>query len=367
MNSSAIRIADLAQHMLGDQPLDARGGYRFDSCRIEVRGNTPEVIQRLDTYFADFRDPAAVGAADITVTAVEAATAELDLDFAVKPPDPGKTKIKEEYIDAADGRIVRKRLTGMIFLFGGEQHLAYGPCLENDNQLINFINNRFIQWTLDRGWLLCHAAAVARGRDGLALAGFSGMGKSTLALELMRRELTFISNDRLMIQRGADGLRMLGVAKLPRVNPGTVLNNPALAPVMAPAERERVAGLAPDALWALEQKYDVWLDRCFGPGRFRLDANMRGLLMLNWQLDGGPLRIRPVSLAERADLLGAFSKSVGLFYDPEQGAAPPDFSPQVYLEVMADCPVFELSGGVDFARAADAGLALLETGSMPEG
>lgn len=367
MSPSAIRIADLAQRLQGDQPLDARGGYGFAGCRIEVRSNAPEVIRRLDAYFADFRDPAAVGAADIIVTAVEAAAAELDLDFAVKPPDPGKSKIKEEFIDAADGRIVRKRLTGMVFAFGGGHHLAYGPCLENDNQLINFINNRFIQWTLDRGWLLCHAAAVARGRDGLAMAGFSGMGKSTLALELMRRELTFVSNDRLLIQRGAGGLRLRGVAKLPRVNPGTVLNNPALAPVMEPAERERAAGLGPQALWALEQKYDVWLDRCFGPGRFRLDAGMRGLLMLNWQLDGGPLRIRRVALAERPDLLGAFSKSVGLFYDPEPGAAPPDWSPQAYLAVMADCPVFELSGGVDFARAADAGLAFIETGRMPEG
>ena len=68
----------------------------------------------------------------------------------MKTPDPGKTKIKEEYVDLDDGRIVRKRLTGMLFVFGGGQNVAVGPCGANLNQVINFINNRYIEWLLCR-------------------------------------------------------------------------------------------------------------------------------------------------------------------------------------------------------------------------
>lgn len=41
-------------------------------------------------------------------------------------PDPGKSKVKEEYADFPDGRLVRKRLTGMVFVFGEGDHLAMG-------------------------------------------------------------------------------------------------------------------------------------------------------------------------------------------------------------------------------------------------
>ena len=65
-------------------------------------------------------------------------------------------------------------------------HAAVGPCLANDNQIVNFINNRLIEVRLRAGDLLFHAAGVARNGRGLALAGFSGAGKSTLALAIMR-------------------------------------------------------------------------------------------------------------------------------------------------------------------------------------
>ena len=90
-------------------------------------------------------------------------------------------------------------------MFGGGRNLAIGPCLENSNQVINFVNNRFIEWSVRRGSLLCHAAAVSQGERGISFAGFSGMGKSTLALKTMGQGLSFVSNDRLLISRGEGG------------------------------------------------------------------------------------------------------------------------------------------------------------------
>jgi HprK-related kinase B len=335
----------------------------FADCHIEVVSNSRRLLEKLAYYFKDFvQSP--VTKPQMRVVAIEAPAPSWNLQYIVKQPDPGKTKIKEEYVDFADGRLVHKRLTGMVFLFGNGRHLAYGPCVENDNQVVNFINNRFIQHSLDHGYLLGHAAGVDLDGRGLALAGLSGRGKSTLALEIMRLGTRFVSNDRLMVRRHDASLSMLGVAKLPRINPGTILANEALATVMPDEDREQAAKLSGDDLWKLEQKYDAFIDQCFGPGRFVLSSAMTGLVVLTWEREGGPLRVVEATLAKRRDLLGAFMKSVGLFYEDEPSAPAADFTESAYLEVLGDCPVFEFTGGVDFKAGAAACLRFLESGEM---
>ena len=65
------------------------------------------------------------------------------------------------------------------------------------------------------------------------MAGFSGAGKSTLALHVMSLGATFVSNDRVMVAEtpanDSGAPMMYGVAKHPRINPGTAMNNPDLA------------------------------------------------------------------------------------------------------------------------------------------
>ncbi len=348
------------REMAGSLFLDF-GGYV-----TEVRSNSEELLDSLGEYFRDFRTNGEPQPHTI-IHALEGPAPEpsvLGVEFTIKEPDPGKTKVKEEYVQLPDGRAVRKRLTGMLFVFGEGVNVVLGPCRENDNQVVNFINNRFIEWTLDQGSLLFHAAGVAKGEKGMAFAGFSGMGKSTLALHVMRLNADFVSNDRLMVERSAKGdpktgLVMYGVAKMPRINPGTVLHNPSLAPVMDEDERDRFAAMPENELWTLEHKYDAFIDECFGEGRFRLAAPMSCLVLLNWKRDGGELIVNQVDLSRRDDLLPAFMKSPGLFYRPGDSTVP-DFSEDAYLELLKNCPVFELSGGVDFERAAEKCVALLE-------
>jgi len=325
-------------------------------CRIRLCSNSPELLAQLDAYFGSF--VAGPGPVDVVLTALETESPSVPLDLQVKQPDPGKDKVKEEYADLPGGRLVRKVLTGMVFLFGQDVNLAVGPCEANPNQVVNFINNRYIEHKMNQGCLLGHSAAVAHLRDGrmrgLALAGFSGAGKSTLAMHVMSRGALFVSNDRLLVRENGTGLSMFGVAKLPRINPGTALNNPDLHSVVPHGDRQRFQDLEEGDLWELEHKYDVFLDKCFGEGRFVLTAPMHGLVVLNWQRGAGESSIRFVKASSRPDLLPAFMKAAGLFYLPPDGAgAWSDPGLEQYTALLTRCDLVEITGGVDFDRAAD--------------
>ncbi|MBI5179732.1 MAG: HprK-related kinase B [Nitrospinae bacterium] len=339
----------------------------FGGCLIEVRSNSHQLVDILADYYANFLNKGSGGNADIIVHAIEGNPPEGGLKYTLKAPEPGKAKIKEEYVDFPDGRIVRKRLTGMVFMFGQQRNVAIGPCITNNNQVINFINSRYIQWQMRIGGLLSHAAGVVYKGRGMALAGMAGAGKSTLALHIMSRGTDFVSNDRLVLRRSGTKLMMYGLPKLPRINPGTALNNPHLKNVIPPEDRAKFAALPPDELWKLEHKYDADIDACFGKGRFRLSADMFSLVLLNWERNGGPAVFRKVNLNERPELMAAFMKSVGLFFDEEEMDETPDFSPDAYLRLLGHCPVLEISGGIDFGTAADTCVEFLRTGDLPEG
>jgi HprK-related kinase B len=354
---------ELAEAVKSACPADRRLFLDLGGCLIRVDSSTNALNDALADYFKEFLSDE--GDPRIVVSAHEAPAPGCDLAFNVKQPDPGKTKIKEEWIDLPDGRMVRKRLTGMHFLFGRGENVAVGPCLENANQVINFVNNRFIEWKLNRGGFLGHAAGVRSGERGISLAGFSGAGKSTLALHLMSKGTTFVSNDRIMVEADGDGLVMYGVAKQPRINPGTALNNPDLHCIVEPDLREKFLAMPQDELWKREHKYDALIDECYGPGRFELGSPMDALVILNWRRDGSPMRAALVDPAERKDLLPAFMKSTGLFYLPDDPARRDDPSVEAYADLLAQTNLIEISGGVDFDRASDVCLHFMETGRLP--
>lgn len=359
MTPADIGCRSLIQAFRDDYPAEQSLSVRFGSCRIRVKTNRSDIASGLRGYFRPFLDDS--GAPDIEISVHEAPQPAFSVPFEMKQPDPGKSKIKEEFISAPDGRIVRKRLTGMVFIFGGGLHLAIGPCLENLNQIVNFINNRFIEWQLCRGSLLGHAAGIRWKGRGMALAGFSGAGKSTLALHIMSLGATFVSNDRLMIEPSGNGLTMRGVAKLPRINPGTILNNPDLAGIMTAAERDRFSKLPQSELWQLEHKYDADIESCFGPDRFVLEAPLDALAILSWRRGEGAPDCRPVALGERSDLLPAFMKETGLFFNPENSCRMPAPTAENYLDFLGRCRVVECAGGIDFQAAAEALTTFLET------
>lgn len=360
------RVHAMAAALRRQHPLVAALGLRLDDVAVVVRSNDGALLDDLRAYFGpSFVDDAVIGdAAAIEIVALDGQAPALDgLELTVRPPEPGKSSIKEAYVDLEDGRIIRKLKTGVVFLVGGGLHLAIGACRRWQNQIINFINNRFIEARMRDGWILCHAAAVARGDRGLVLAGFSGMGKSTLALHMMEHGLDYVSNDRLLIRAPASGragaLDACGVPKLPRINPGTALSLDRLRSIVPAARRAEYDAMETGELWAIEEKYDVDVDAAYGAGRIRLTTPVQTLMILNWERGVGACEIRRVDLRARPELLAVVMKTAGLFYEEEEGAPPAEPVAERYLELFADVGVFELAGGVDFAAAVEFGRARL--------
>ena len=450
MSATALTFEALAEAYAAPAPFCLR--LRLEELTVGVCTNNAALADDLRRYFAPFLcgacDQGAEGLGQLpggasragaggtlTKAVAEPLAKSADLEFlfldgpvrqplvelAVRPHLPGKKPDKERFADVpgaatpgADvsgggGRLVRKQATGMLFLFGPgaganagiAPNIAIGPCAGNRNQLVNFICARYMERRVAAGWLLGHAAGVAldtgERAKALALCGFAGMGKSTLALHLLARGCDFLSNDRVLVEPRPGAAPVLhGIPKHPRLNPGTALGNPELAPhlsrALPDALRAAYAGLAPSALYAVEDKFDALIDDCFGPerlggaasglpaapadaqanaqadaqadaqagrSRFRLAAPLRGLVVLNWRHGGGPMQARRVDLAARPDLLAALRKPPGVFYLP-QALATARLSAQHSLETLSGVPVLELSGGSDFSAGAQACLDFLQ-------
>lgn len=355
MSNDVTTVAALSSQLRSGQTIDQQLQLKFGQCRISLHTNSAALVEQLSQYFKPFLHDE--GGADIMLTALEMMPPDLGLAFADWLRDPGKVGRKDSFVDLLDGRVCRKVRTGMQYLLSDSESLVFGECLKNDNQVINFIISLYITWLMHRNNVLCHAAALAKHGEGFAIAAFSGGGKSTLALQLMRRGFDFVSNDRTLIGKTADGVYMNGVPKQPRINPGTVLNNPALAGVIPQQRLAQLAQIEPQQIWDLEEKYDADVEAIFGAGKFQLYARLNAFVILNWQRgDSAATEFRAVDIRQRPDLLAAVMKSPGPFYMLPGNRAPAsvvETSPDDYLPVLSAITVYEVTGAVDFERAVD--------------
>ncbi|WP_353347748.1 HprK-related kinase B [Aquicoccus sp. SU-CL01552] len=278
--------------------------------------------------------------------------------------EQGKSGRKDAVCDLEDGRLIRKLRSGVTFLQAPGVAVALGPLEANESTVINFINTQVLNAGLRDGWQLCHAAAVTKGARTLAISGLSGGGKSTSALRMMEIDGTgFMSNDRLLVRAGRPA-RALGIPKHPRINPGTILGNPRLRPMLSPARRATLAALPEAELWALEDKHDLIIPEVYGTGRVTYDGPLTDFWVLNWRRDSAaPTRVHEVALAERPDLLGAIMKSPGPFYRRPDGHFEPNGNapdPGPYLAALRGVRVCEVSGGIDFDALARQGRRVLD-------
>ncbi len=347
-----MELTAVAERLQGDEPLqDEALHLHLDGCVIRLRSNSASLLARLRDYFAHLVD--AAGPAEFEVLAIERAPLDLGVDFQDWVREPGKRGRKDACHDLPGGRLILKLRTGMLFLQSESRRIAAGPCLQNDNQVINFINAQYMNWLQHRGCIICHASGLVRQGNCLGIAGFSGGGKSTLMLHLLAHEgITFLTNDRLFACPGAVPPRAYGVPKQPRVNPGTIVHDPLLQELIPQPKRERLLRLPSAELWEIEEKYDVMVEQIYGPGKQALAAPLAAFLILNWEHGSRqPLTVEQVDLSQRRDLLQALMKSPGPFYQYADGSfhrATTPLDEAAYLQVLQGVVIHEARGGVDF-------------------
>ena len=348
-------ISQIKTILLDGYPLlPQRLCLRLQDYRLAVRSNSAAFLERMQTYFAHIVERSCEQA-QVEVVAIERDIVDTGLAFVDWKREPGKTGRKDAIYDLSGGRLVRKVRTGMLFLQSAQTLIAAGPCLEYDNQVINFINSQFLNWLQNDGYLLCHAAALSRRHHGLAIAGLSGGGKSTLMLNLLEDETTaYVTNDRLCVRKQQSTTQAVGIPKLPRINPGTIVNNARLFPLIDVVKREKLMQMDVRELWKLEQKYDVDINALYGPDRIWHETELNRFLVLNWQHDSTePLTLEQVDIKQRQDLLAAILKPSGPFYHDASGSfntddAMPDAA--AYLAALECVSVYEARGRVDFKR-----------------
>jgi len=343
-----IETCLVAARQACDKPLF----LNFDGFVIQFNTNSSTLLRELQGYYQHFlvADSAKV---DQLVEGLETPDKILPAeDWQIKQPDPGKSKIKEHLLFAAEGKVVRKVQTGVHLFFINDRRVCVGPLEDNPNQVVNFINNMHLDRLLAPQGQLFHASGVCADGLGLGMAGQSGKGKSTLALRLLQQGFDLVSNDRLVVQASsAGGLDMFGIAKYPRVNPGTVINQPELVDIVTPENLVRYQAMRPDALWDLEEKYDAFVESAFGC-KFKLTASMKMFVILNWDRnDPSPPRLKRALPESCPELVATVMKSPGVML-PVSAARIGEAKVKPYADLLKNCELLILSGGVDFDLAA---------------
>ena len=344
----------MAVQLLKDKPLLKRklvldlAGYK-----VAIVSNSAELLKRLQAYFAHVFGS---GKADVEVVCIESAEVDAGFSFIDWKREPGKTGRKDAYHDLVDGRLVLKVRTGMLFLQSAAQRIAVGPCIEFDNQVINFINAQYMNWLQQHGHLICHASGLVMRERCLAIAGFSGGGKSTLMLHLLAKPgVSYLTNDRLFLSEQEGELIAIGIPKLPRVNPGTIVHDPLLRPILSAKRREELLALPQQQLWQLEEKYDVDVQQVYGENKIKQQQQIDGLLIINWSFNSEePCQIEKINISQRQELLSAVMKSPGPFYQFSDGRFFSDemqLDKQQYLQKLKQLNVYEATGKVDFEIA----------------
>lgn len=273
----------------------------------------------------------------------------------VKQARPRAQSLKEAYVDTPTGRWIHKVRTGMALFQSLTDPMAAGDLMEHPSQVINFINNQFLNYHQRSGYLLGHASAFDIDGSTTAVAASSGGGKSTLMLKALETPgARFLSNDRILFKPDNGRVDVIGVAKHPRVNPGTLVHSARLINLLPAEERERFINMPQHQLWDIEQKYDVRIPNAYGEGKTVLSGTLNRLILLDWSLDAtAPTDLSRVDIAETPEALEGLRKSPGAFFQHADGRFPARHAPSAdrYAEHLPGVDVLRLTGAVDFERA----------------
>jgi len=317
----------------------------FAEVPIRVKTNDPQILAGLAGYFQPYVIAGSPPAAEVSLIQGSVPISGEFVDLVRE----GGRRPKEATLEVDGGRLILKRVTGVLMGLWPGGAFAAGDVRTHLNQGINLVNNCYAKVVLRRGHSLLHAAAVSRDGRTAVLAGLPGAGKSTSALHLVEAGFHCLSNDRVLAKPLADVVEVLGYPKQPRVNPGTLIGHPRLSALLDPADRAALAALPVRELWELERKSDVDLDAIYGSGTVDLRGRMETLVLLRWRRDGRGLDVRRLSVDEALAALPLVYKNLGAFdLDRAPGTAMTQSERDGYRELFGRVSVVEVTGGVDF-------------------
>ncbi|QBZ83798.1 HPr kinase/phosphorylase [Hydrogenovibrio crunogenus] len=342
---------------------------------IEISTNSPVLLKTLKAYFNPVLLPDPIK----TPPSLKVAAYENHqfIDRGIQWQDwkreAGKSGRKDSFIDIEEKnetqRLIYKVKTGVLFWQKNDTPVAVGPVEQHPNQIINFILTQYLNENLRQGWLLGHAAGLEIQHKGIAIAGLSGGGKSTLMLHLLEDGEHFISNDRLLLntqQTARPGqFWMRGIPKQPRINPGTIVYNKRLHKLISQERRQELLALPTEMLRELEEKYDADVNTLYHADCFKPETELNAFVILNWLSDSTDnAQLKHTTLNQSPKLLEAIIKSPGPFYSDSNNVflanqTQPD--PKEYLDRLGNIPCFELTGGIDFHKARDLVLEAIQT------
>jgi HprK-related kinase B len=334
----------------------------FGQEHYAVHSNHAALIDSLKRYFSPWLTAKPVNEGLPRIYLFSQESVKTQFNWQDWPREEGKTGLKEQIYDTEKGRWVHKFKTGMVFFQHRYQPFAVGPCEQHVSQVINFIINQHINHLQQQGGLICHASCLSLKNSksetptGIAVAALSGGGKSTTLLRLMDEpDAKFISNDRLFLFQHDDIVTAHGVAKQPRVNPGTLYNNDRLRFILSEQKQRQVAQMSPQALWRLEDKHDVMIENVYGKHAMASSTPLHHVVLLNWSHSSPnkDVSFRAVNVLDKPELMAAIAKSPGPFYQNSSGeflqsACQPAYSQ--YSEMLASLKVWEVSGAVNFTQ-----------------
>lgn len=331
----------------------------FKGLTLHVLADNPAIIECLKTYYAGLT--ANQANADQAQQQVFLLDQRVDTSTSEwTPVERAKTSalgLKEAYVDTPNGRWIHKVRTGMVLFQSVTSPLAIGDLNQHSSQVINFINNQFLNHHQRGGYLLGHASAFDINGSTTAIAASSGGGKSTLMLKALETaKARFLSNDRILFKPENGHIGVLGVAKHPRVNPGTLINSERLANLLPAEEHKRFSDMPKRQLWDIEQKYDVLIPAAYGEHKTALSGTLNHLILLDWALDTtAPTALSPVDITTTPEALDGLRKSPGPFFQHADGRFPAEQTPPAerYAQYLSGVEVLRLTGAIDFERAIE--------------
>ncbi|UQB42611.1 HprK-related kinase B [Thiomicrospira microaerophila] len=338
---------------------------RLDHWKLLVQSNNQPLIDTLLSYFGNLAQYEILPSADsprlVAIQIDDNTKLEPLHQLAFKdwPREPGKTGRKEAVHDFSDElnqpqRLVHKIKTGLILWQNAQQPAVFGDLNRHPNQVINFILSQNLNHWQNAGWLLGHCAALQlKDQRGIAIAGVSGGGKSTLMLRLLEQAQGFISNDRVLFKAQKNSVMLRGIPKQPRINPGTIIHNPKLHSLIS--DHQPYLAMPDASLRTLEEKYDVPVQQLYDGVDYLPQTKLHQIYLLNWGLnENAATQITKVDLAQREELVKAIMKSPGVFYQhQDQSFQQKGQDPIIkdYQNLLKHTEVFEVTGQLNFEAA----------------